>query len=258
MIEFSSSDRSSQWQTSCVIWPDSVIAMAETEQALSGTDDAETGLKKRARRRLVGATALALLAVVVLPLVMDKEPRPAADDIQIRIPSQDAGGFTSRIVQTKPAATPLPPIEAAPLVQSALPAAPAPAVAANPPGAPADAAAGKPAVAPVPAGADKPADKPAAKGTEEAARPPPQVADKSVRWVVQLGAYHDQANIKALRAKVKELGYASYTEDIETSHGTRTRVRAGPFASREAALKAQQRLKKIGAGGPAGGVVVQK
>ena len=46
-------------------------------------------LKKRARRRLVGAIALALLAIVVLPMVMDSEPRPASQDVQIRIPSQD-------------------------------------------------------------------------------------------------------------------------------------------------------------------------
>jgi DedD protein len=223
--------------------------MADTEQAPHTTDDAETGLKKRARRRLVGATALALLAVVVLPLVMDKEPRPAADDIQIRIPSQDAGGFTSRIVQTKPAATPLPSIEAAPAA-----AATSPASAANSPAPAPDAAA--PTI--TDKAADKPVDISAAKPAPETAAPAPKAADKDVRWVVQLGAYHDPANIKALRAKVKELGYASYTEDIQTSHGTRTRVRAGPFPNHEAAVKAQQRLKKIGAGGPAGGVVVQK
>jgi DedD protein len=232
--------------------------MTDTEQVPASADDAETGLKKRARRRLVGATALALLAVIVLPLVMDKEPRPVADDIQIRIPSQDAAAFTSRIVPAKPAATPLPTIEAT--VPATSPAVAPPA--ANPP-VPAtnSAAVTANAAAPVSAAADaaaKPAPKPPATKPAQDTPPPAPAADKDMRWVVQLGAYHDQANIKALRAKVKELGYASYTEDVETSHGTRTRVRAGPFANRDAALKAQQRLKKIGAGGPAGGVVVQK
>ncbi len=45
--------------------------------------------KKRARRRLVGAVALVLAAVIGLPMVLDSEPKPLADDIAIQIPSQD-------------------------------------------------------------------------------------------------------------------------------------------------------------------------
>jgi len=43
--------------------------------------------KKRARRRLVGAVALVLAAVIGLPMVLDSEPKPIADDISIQIPS---------------------------------------------------------------------------------------------------------------------------------------------------------------------------
>jgi DedD protein len=45
--------------------------------------------KKRARRRLVGAIALALAAVVGLPMLLDSEPKPLAGDIAIQIPSKD-------------------------------------------------------------------------------------------------------------------------------------------------------------------------
>ena len=45
--------------------------------------------KKRARRRLVGALALVLAAVIGLPMVLDSEPKPLADDIVIQIPSKD-------------------------------------------------------------------------------------------------------------------------------------------------------------------------
>ncbi len=48
--------------------------------------DGQLELKKRARRRLVGAAALALLAAVILPMVMDHEPRQPAQDVQITIP----------------------------------------------------------------------------------------------------------------------------------------------------------------------------
>ncbi|MFC4929774.1 SPOR domain-containing protein [Massilia sp. GCM10023247] len=45
--------------------------------------------KKRARRRLVGAVALALAAAVGLPMLLDSEPRPLAGDIDIQIPSKE-------------------------------------------------------------------------------------------------------------------------------------------------------------------------
>ena len=46
--------------------------------------DAENlDIKKRARRRLVGAVALALLAAVVLPMIREQEPHPAVQDIHL-------------------------------------------------------------------------------------------------------------------------------------------------------------------------------
>ena len=45
--------------------------------------------KKRARRRLVGAIALVLAAVIGLPMILDSEPRQLPDDIDIQIPSKD-------------------------------------------------------------------------------------------------------------------------------------------------------------------------
>lgn len=45
--------------------------------------------KKRARRRLVGAVALVLAVIIGLPMILDSEPKPLADDIAIQIPSKD-------------------------------------------------------------------------------------------------------------------------------------------------------------------------
>lgn len=64
-------------------------------------NDSQVDLKKRARRRLVGSAALALAAVIVLPMVMDHEPRLPSQDVQIRIPSQEGGNFTSRVITGK-------------------------------------------------------------------------------------------------------------------------------------------------------------
>ena len=229
--------------------------------------DEQLNLKKRARRRLVGAIALALLAVIVLPMVMDQEPKPLTQDIQIRIPSQEPTSVSplARIIPGKPAPTPLPTPAAIPAPVAAAPAAPVEA----PPETKADAKtvtkADAPKAAPAPAkqgepkAVEKPAEKPAAK-------PPVQEPETAraaellhaEQWVVQLGAYQDMANVKLLQAKVKELGYPSFTEKVDTPQGARMRVRSGPFDSREAAEKAHERLKKIGAGAPPGGVVAKK
>lgn len=45
--------------------------------------------KKKARRRLIGAIALTLAAVIVLPMIFDAEPKQLAEDIDIRIPVKD-------------------------------------------------------------------------------------------------------------------------------------------------------------------------
>ena len=51
--------------------------------------DATLPEKKRARRRLIGAIALVLAMVILLPMILDSEPKPLADDIAIQIPSKD-------------------------------------------------------------------------------------------------------------------------------------------------------------------------
>lgn len=61
--------------------------------------------KQRARRRLVGALALVLAAVIILPMVLAPEPKPTADDIAIQIPGKDAN---TPPVRVKPQAAAVP------------------------------------------------------------------------------------------------------------------------------------------------------
>lgn len=70
--------------------------MAEQQQ------DVDT-LKRRGRRRLVGAVALVLLAVIVLPMVFDPEPRPPAPAVSVRIPGEDEKPFKPKAVEKKEA-----------------------------------------------------------------------------------------------------------------------------------------------------------
>src|SRR4051812_39060883 len=55
--------------------------------------DEELQLKKRARRRLVGAIVLVTAVAVILPMVLDSEPKPVSKNVDIQIPSPDSGEF---------------------------------------------------------------------------------------------------------------------------------------------------------------------
>jgi DedD protein len=54
-------------------------------------------MKRKARRRLVGAIVLALGAAIVLPLLLEKEPRPLGDDVSVQIPPVDESKFVNRL-----------------------------------------------------------------------------------------------------------------------------------------------------------------
>jgi DedD protein len=63
--------------------------------------DVET-LKKRGRRRLVGAVALVLAAVIVLPMVFDPEPKRAEVAVPVRIPGENETPFTPKVAPKPP------------------------------------------------------------------------------------------------------------------------------------------------------------
>src|SRR5262245_53650884 len=69
---------------------------------MADNEDVNT-LKRRGRRRLVGAIALVLAAVIVLPMVFDSEPKNAPPPVSVRIPSEDEGSFTPKVTPKAPA-----------------------------------------------------------------------------------------------------------------------------------------------------------
>lgn len=236
--------------------------MAQNDTA-DAPGEVDEQLKKRARRRLVGAIALVLLAVIVLPMVMDHEPRPTGPEIQVRIPSQDGPAFEGRVAPSKTAGS----AAAAPVATSAVP------VAEEKPRSPVAASEklkaaseAKPEVKEAepkvehklePKAEPKAEKKPAAPESKkseatESVRAAAVIAGGagSEQWVVQLGAYQEAGRVKLLLGKLKELGVPAFTEKVDTPQGQRTRVRAGPFSSRDAAVKAQERVKIIGVTGP--------
>ena len=186
----------------------------------------ELQLRKRARRRLVGAIALVVIVVVFVPMILDNEPKPVSQDISINIPppaieaddaagsASDSGPLRFRPVEQPPAGRAIDespaPAQSAAVEQQAPPAASKP---------------------PAP-------DKPAGSSATES-----PAASVEQSFVVQLGAFSNAQNATRLAAKVRESRFSAYTEVVSTSGGKRTRVRVGPYPTRSAAEQARERLK---------------
>jgi DedD protein len=223
-------------------------------------NDAQLELKKRARRRLIGAIALCLAAAVFLPMVMDSEPRPTGNDLQIRIPNQEGSTFTSRMINTAPAGSapqsaaqsapqpvvvPVDPEPALSVVNNTLtPVAPsAPASPASAPARASSSAASSPSAPARSSSAASSASKSAASSVASAEARARALLEQgnepAQRFFVQVGVYRDADNAKSVAAKIKQQGMVPSLEKI----ADKTRVRVGPFKTRAAADAALAKLK---------------
>lgn len=212
-----------------------------------------TTLQKRGRRRLVGAIALVLLSVIVLPMVFDPEPRPNAPLVNVRIPSEDGSKFTPKAAMKPAEAEPVPAAAPAPEPSPPAPVAEPPKAAEAPAPKPVPKPFEKVATKAVDKPAEKPAekvavDKPAAKAPERAAPAPTPTAPVATgeKFMVQVGAFATPDKVREVTGQLKEAKLPHYTETIATSKGEVTRVRLGPFNSKEAAEKARDRAKALG------------
>jgi len=230
------------------------------ERSSAQLNEQEIQFKKRARRRLVGAIALVLLMVTVLPMVLDDRAAKAPQqEIAITIPSQDGPGFTSKIVPVNPENQPVlaPPIgepkpESQPESKTVEPKAESKAesnkVEETPAAPVADASA---SVSKSPEKAltaeESASPEPAAKALEKKAVDPHPA--KSSGFSVQIGVFSDAANVKQLQQKLQDQGYKSSTEKLSTPKGEKIRLRAGPFATRADAESALAKMKDSGLSG---------
>jgi DedD protein len=248
--------------------------------------------KKRARRRLVGAIALVLAMIIGLPMILDSEPKPLADDIAIQIPSKDkaipSGG------NHQAAASPSYSLAASAAPDKKQDMADAP----NAPIAAAGAAVSVPAPATGTTDAAKSPDTGKSSGSEKTAPNPqfatkidsnkeaeqiskiePQAAaqaagkvddtaratailegkpdvkesaakaaidKKDGKFVVQVAALATQEKVNELQGRLKDAGVKSYTQKVATESGARTRIRVGPFPTKEEAEKLRAKLAKLG------------
>ena len=253
-----------------------------SSDALSNTPaESVEVIRKRARHRLMGSVILVLGAVVGLPLLFDSQPRPVAIDTPIVIPDRNQVAPlvspTAQSANPKPeaisqevvmdAASP-PQSSTGAAVTSGAAVAASTVVAANTPNAKnsvSNASAldpneemvtktAKPEVKAEQKADAKPDAKPDAKDSAKDSakakalldgKETGKSADQAVRSVVQVGAFADIAKAKEARAKLESAGLKTYTQEVDTKDGKRTRVRVGPFATREEADKAAEKIRKL-------------
>ena len=210
------------------------------------TEDPE---HQRARHRLIGAAVLVLIAIIVLPRVLDSKPKSVSNDIAITIVSS-----LPAVVSPQPtlSASAEPKSEEAkatikPVVPAA--AAPAPAMDAKEPS---KATPPAPAKAVAPSSADKTmglaageeivvAAKSATPDTASAA------ASSTGKFVIQIGAFASEERANGWIAKLKEQKIPNYVLNRTGADGSKLlALRAGPFSDKETAEAAEKKIKAMG------------
>jgi len=183
-------------------------------------------VRVRARRRLIGAAALLLTVAIVVPMVLDPEPKAVSDNIAIDIPSEKTP-FTPRLT--------LPPVPA----PENVPVVPPPEIA--PP-------AEKAEELPTKAVDGKKVEEQRARALLEGKSKAGSAGanEKAARFAVQAAAPASETAARDLAERLKKSGLAPYMEKVDTKQGARYRVRLGPYASRDEADDVRTRLKAQG------------
>jgi DedD protein len=241
---------------------------ASAETVAAGSGESIEWVRRRARHRLIGAVVLVLLAVVGFPFMFDTQPRAVAVDTPILIPDRPTNA-PLKVNQAPPAETqpakpflpdaqPLPAQEGLDakeaVVQNAKPALEdEPKRAQEPSSKPVEAAPKPPEAkaeaksAPSKTDNSEPTAKPKDDGNKARALldgKPPEAGGE--RHVVQVGAFSDLAKVREVRRKLEQAGLSTFTQVVDGKDGKpTTRVRVGPFSSREEAEKAAAKVRKL-------------
>lgn len=213
-------------------------------------NEQELILKKRARRRLVGAIALVLLMIIILPQVLqDRALLAQQEPIKITMPvvtypvsqeplSEEAAGDEQRNTVAIVSDDKVPEFKE-PVTE--------PIAIKTPENKPTKDVDNKNQMT---AATAPQAEKKVAVKVPEASKAPSQVAIKPQEsFTVQVGVYSDIDNVKRLQEQLKQAGFSTHTEKVKTPKGDSLRLKAGNFNSREDAVAALAKIKAIGLSG---------
>lgn len=70
-------------------------------------------------------------------------------------------------------------------------------------------------------------------------------ADDDAGWVIQLGSFRHEKNVKALLAKLERAGYRAFSRKIQTSSGPLNKVFVGPDLDKNKLESALPHLKEL-------------
>ncbi len=200
-------------------------------------------LRRQARQRFVGAAALVLAAVVILPFVLDTQPRPVSPNIAIDIQppaaaSHEAAPDKAANKPDKPTSPEPAALPAQAASASATPAATSPAHTTSTSSSPAHPSAAKPEAPPTPT----------VTKVDDGARAAALLNGSG--YHIQAGSFTDKEKnqaVPALQAKLEKAGLKSYTQEAVAKGGVvYTRVRLGPFATQAEANQVAARIGKLG------------
>ena len=180
------------------------------------------------KQRVVGAVVLVALAVIFIPILLegpDEETGPRSLDLPPPLEEMREG----RIEPEEPVlVVPPEPVTTVVIGENGT-AEPTPAPAAEPEPPATVEAPSEPEVetgpVPTPAPSAEPASPPA----------PAAPAPVAGGWVVQVGAFGQEANALALRDRLRQTGHAAFVERVVVDAKPVFRVRVGPFTERAAA-----------------------
>ena len=189
-------------------------------------------LRKRARRRVVGSVVLVIMAIIFLPMILERVPEQEGKEVEIIIRSENLLDKSSEVISQNKNVEDTVPVSIESNTEN--------------------------------------------KTSKEVAIESEQLTEKGKvgnkedsennhkdkkssitieKFVVQLGAFSDATKAKNQRRSLKSNGIKkAYTEMIKNENTEVTRVRVGPFSTREAAEKEQKKLKELGVNG----VVINK
>lgn len=215
--------------------------------------DQELSLKKRARRRLVGAIGLVLLMVGVLPMVLqDRASLTPSAAIKITMAGVDAGVVEPIAAPAPLAAPPMPAVS--PLAEPVSATAETTPVAVNDTAASAVPTQNKITEKPTEKTVEKPLEaKPLEAKVPEAksqsATPAPAKADGSAAekssFAIQIGVYSSMASVTEMEGKLKQAGYQASIKKVSTDKGEKIRLRTGDYPTRQQAAEAMLKLQAL-------------
>ncbi len=201
-------------------------------------------MDRRVKERLIGASILVVLVVLVVPELLSgpKPPVATAPALPAAAPEPLRNVTVDLTTNKAPAnadAEPASPQAAAASAASAAELPPVQTPSARTPAAPAAAP-----LRAAPAAARPAAGAPRAPPVESAASSPTSKGHGS--WSVQLGSFASRANAENLTRQVKGQGFAVYVLSGGSGASPRYRVRVGPLADRESAERMAAKLKSLG------------